>query len=186
MSACRHLASLGALITLLGLAIDPFSQQVVTYPLRSVPADTASVPRIQTYNAVGPRNYTGKPRNHSHDDPSWDIDLSMKAAIYGGLSGTATTLTTTCSTGNCTWKAFSSLSICNRCQDVSDRVSNHTLPNGLFFNDTIPEIGYTNILVASGVLPAEELGPTRASLANFSILNAVQGYECTLYWCVQE
>ena len=174
------------MITILGLAIDPFSQQVVTYPLRAVRADdAASVPRIQLYNALGPRNFSGKLSNHSHDDPSWDIDLSMKAAIYGGLSGTAATLTPKCSTGNCTWGPFTSLSICNRCQDISDRIVSHTLPNGLFFNDTVPEIGDPTILVASGVLPVEELGPTRGSLANFSIMNAVQGYQCTLYWCIQ-
>ena len=186
VSICRNLASLGALIMILGLAIDPFSQQVVTYPLRLVYEDTASAPRIQVYNSLGLRIYTGEPGKHSNDDPLWDIDLSMKAAIYGGLSGSNTTLTPTCSTGNCTWGTFSSLSVCNRCQDVSDRIVNHTLPNGLSFNHTTPEVGYTTILVASGVLPVDELGPTVASLANFTILNAVQAYECTLYWCIQE
>lgn len=47
------LASLGAIITLLSLFVDPFVQQIITYPLLSITTggDGATVPRAQIYDA---------------------------------------------------------------------------------------------------------------------------------------
>jgi len=46
-------AFLGSLIVLVGLAIDPFTQQVVTYPYQSIVADNnaASIPIAQNYTS---------------------------------------------------------------------------------------------------------------------------------------
>ena len=65
----RHLAFVGATITLLMLLFDPFLQQVVVYPDRLVPSGkAASIARAQQYQA---RSDEGLPL------PS-TVDMSMK------------------------------------------------------------------------------------------------------------
>lgn len=45
------LAALGSLITVLSLVMDPFAQQIVSYPTRSVVVNKATVGTAQTYDA---------------------------------------------------------------------------------------------------------------------------------------
>lgn len=45
-----HLATLGSLITILSLVMDPFAQQILSYPERIVQVGTARVTRAQAYN----------------------------------------------------------------------------------------------------------------------------------------
>ena len=45
------LIMLGSLVAVLALVVDPFAQQIVSYPLRSVVVETASVGRAQWYDA---------------------------------------------------------------------------------------------------------------------------------------
>ena len=66
---CRHMAFVGATITVLMLLFDPFLQQVVVYPDRLVASDkTATIVRAQNYVA---RSEEGLPL------PSI-VDMSMK------------------------------------------------------------------------------------------------------------
>lgn len=177
--AYRHLASLGALITTLGLAVDRFPQQHITFPFQSISSGTALAPRISSYSVIGARKFS-----------SWgfslDINLSLKAAIYNGLYRRPSTLAPTCSTGNCTWPVFSSISVCNRYLDVSERIVNGMLPNGLRLRDTTADLGHPTLVTASGLLLTKQLRYTRAKLTNLSVTNKIQGYECALYWCIQE
>jgi hypothetical protein len=54
-------------------------------------------------------------------------DFGMASAVYNGFSNIsnlqARTVRFNCPTGNCTWDAFSSLSICSTCNDVSNHIS---------------------------------------------------------------
>ncbi len=115
----------------------------------------------------------------------YNIDLSLKAAIYEGLYGRAGVLTPICSTGNCTWPVFTSLAICNQCQEFSFEYVDK-LPNGFGFNDTTADFGYGTMIVASGLLPVEDPEIKSPRLANISISGPANGYECVLYWCIQE
>ena len=80
-----------------------------------------------------------------------NIKLPMKAAIYDGIfyqnvSTTTTTISPTCSTGNCTFEQYSPLFVCSRCVNVTSLIQStctgdnsslsfapclYTLPNGL-------------------------------------------------------
>jgi len=46
-----RLAALGGLVVVVSLLMDPFTQQIVSYPSRSVQAGTASVGRALAYDA---------------------------------------------------------------------------------------------------------------------------------------
>lgn len=49
---CLHIASLGAFIAVLSIAFESFTQQVVTYPLRSRIVGNASTPLVLDFNGM--------------------------------------------------------------------------------------------------------------------------------------
>ena len=180
----RHVSSLGALITVLALAINPFTQQVATYQLEQVPSSQKSTILVRF-------SYSG------------DLIPSFKSAAYNGLFGSGNNAVTPyCPSGNCTWAPYQTLAVCSQCVDVTDvieytlsdrRVQScnfgddnwsclWSLPNGLALNDS-------TILNASGTLPPMMLDNVGQSLVNFSMLgydekNNPMATECSLYWCV--
>ena len=146
----RDLATVGALLTLIALAIDPFAQQILHF----VPC---SVPVVGQALAPWSNNYTdgiGFTRVR--------IDQKMQGAMYLGLLGShqkmSSLLEFKCPTGNCTFPetsgtSFRSLGMDNICMDISAQIQNanvtvenldnttsvvttHILPSGLFLNDS--------------------------------------------------
>ena len=183
-TSSRHLPSLGALIAILALAIEPFIQQVVSYPLRRVRAGDASVASVQSYNITGQMT--------DWEGPIYDIDLPMKAAINQAIFSETNQMAFGCPTGNCTWPTFPSLAICSHCQNV--KVHNDAVPgrptvfytsNGL--NVSNAPVG--DAVLSSGKLAVPDLGYTDNAISNFTVLDGIgepSAYECALFWCVQE
>ena len=181
----RHVSSLGALITVLALAINPFTQQVATYQLERVPSSQNST----------------LPVRFSYPN---DIVPSFKAAVYNGLFGSGhNAVAPYCPSGNCTWAPYQTLAVCSQCVNVAGLIeytrSDHqvqscnlnvedsscswSLPNGLAPNDS------SVVLNTSGTLPPMMLENVGQSLVNFSMLgydklNNPVATECSLYWCV--
>lgn len=111
------LAALGSLITVLSLVMDPFAQQIVSYPTRSVVVNKATVGTAQTYDAGLDLNTLD---GGLLQGPEW----GMKAAVYDGMfkPWTANDLAPNCPTGNCTFPLFDTLAVCSKCLDVSNQV----------------------------------------------------------------
>lgn len=86
-------ASVGALVTILALAFDPFVQQVLIYPLVPVPFDSAS---SMTKQALA-----------FFTLPSDGIRLNR--AIQEGIWSTEFQQQPSCVSGNCTWEVFKSV-----------------------------------------------------------------------------
>ena len=139
-----HLASLGAAITILAIASDPFIQQVIeTYPCAQHLGDgTASMPRTNSYNQSG---------IHTGADQS-SLDLPMQAAIYEGVYNSFFPIQPVCTTGNCTFGNFRTAGMCTECQDISDRVKTNCskdcncvwkLPSGLNLTQPTDAIAMT-------------------------------------------
>ncbi|MCJ1468708.1 hypothetical protein MMC07_007338 [Pseudocyphellaria aurata] len=186
----RHLALLGAVITILTLLFDPFIQQVVVYPDRLVPAEMkATIARAQTYEV----------RDEGVPLPSV-VELSMKAAIYNGIfdiqDKAASGIGHTCSSGNCTWPPFPSLGVCSRCVNVTsymEKSCNQTgcyrlsLPNG----PTLTGLGGQINSSLSNISPS--LKDTYASVVQFASLISkganqsedAHATECAIWYCVQ-
>lgn len=108
------LTSLGAIILVAGLFVDPFIQQLVQYDDCSIDMpERATVPRTNFFN------------------PNMNRDLIFSqtplpeamTAFNSGLFSTVLDLTIGCSTGNCTYDApFSTVGVCADCRDASDQV----------------------------------------------------------------
>ncbi|OCK84484.1 hypothetical protein K432DRAFT_440020 [Lepidopterella palustris CBS 459.81] len=98
---CRRLASLGAIITILSLAFEPFFQQIVAYPERPIVQGNGSVSAALSYNV-----------DTSFHSPGLSNDQLMMTTIEASIFGSNETVSpppSTCPTGNCTWPLFSSL-----------------------------------------------------------------------------
>ncbi|KAF2141131.1 uncharacterized protein K452DRAFT_272950, partial [Aplosporella prunicola CBS 121167] len=94
-----HLASFGALITLVALSMDPFVQQVVNYPSSPEASNTkaASLP-------CG-RNFTSYSSNLDGAEPSIEIRTAILNGLYSDFSSASKfQVTPICPTGNCTWE----------------------------------------------------------------------------------
>ena len=112
----RHiLGSLGALITVLALGIDPFTQAVVSYYGCSVKDTTksSSISRLNSFYV-----------DSSQDGLANGIGLSasLRFAIDDSFSDPNTVLPKfTCSTEDCRFtQPYHSIGVCSRCSDVSD------------------------------------------------------------------
>lgn len=122
------LGSLAAALTLATLAIEPCLQQIPTYPTRVVEVSGAKMARSTTYSDT---------MSTAGDGNGWTLGLGTKGAGYTGLYGsnkTATMYTPTCSTGNCTWPAYTSLAMCHAC--ASHQVYGYPVVSGPGDNTT--------------------------------------------------
>jgi hypothetical protein len=113
---CSHLAALGAWITVLAVAIDPFTQQVVRSVIchHALPYASASVPRAY--------NFT------SEFLPNPDLEV----AVYAGIIGIPNAIDFRCMTGNCTFPAdslsggsYQTLAMESACIDVSGEIEEY-------------------------------------------------------------
>jgi len=118
-----HLASFGAFITVVGLAIDPFSQQIIQYYTCSnpLPETIALLPRANNYTFGGMLSTPGFA----------ELDSTMAAMMYLGTIdppvNPSATIPFECSTGNCTFPAVqnatsSTIGICYSTMDITSYV----------------------------------------------------------------
>ncbi|KAJ6127651.1 hypothetical protein N7523_003263 [Penicillium sp. IBT 18751x] len=105
----QSLVSFGAAIIIFLLTFDPFMQQLLTYPVRPVMSRTDS--------ASTPQRLAHLPFDQDSSSSSWNSALAQALWASGDFI-----VTPKCSSGNCTWDAFSSVSVCSRCEDVTSTI----------------------------------------------------------------
>ncbi|KAI0390152.1 hypothetical protein F5Y17DRAFT_83149 [Xylariaceae sp. FL0594] len=117
-----YFAKFAAFLTVLLIAVDPFTQQIVQIvncPQVSA-ADQAFVARTNGYYAQG---------GHIGASEA-DIDSPMAASINTGLVNPPehipSLVSTGCKSGNCTFENFASVSFCRACEDISSQIQNMT------------------------------------------------------------
>ncbi|KAK5467759.1 hypothetical protein LTS15_000732 [Exophiala xenobiotica] len=99
--AFRSLASIGAIVTILSLAYDPFLQQLLSYPIVQVYTNTSSaVTRQARAFVIG----------------ATDVNFvsAMNAGVWSDASSFAPT--SACPSGKCTWPPFSTVGWCSECE----------------------------------------------------------------------
>ncbi|KAF6808836.1 hypothetical protein CSOJ01_07304 [Colletotrichum sojae] len=133
-------ATFGAFITVVALAVDPFSQAIIEH--RTCPQVVQETPKTMRFRdpPTTPRtnNYTGLllGAKYKAEFARAALDLSMSAALYRGLvdpRSSVSLLDRHCSTGNRTFGEaseggdyFATLEMCYSCEDVSSEVVNRT------------------------------------------------------------
>ncbi|KAF2167532.1 hypothetical protein M409DRAFT_22339 [Zasmidium cellare ATCC 36951] len=117
----RHsaVASMGAILTVLALALEPFTQQVIRYPTKQAPTTNVTA-LIGATQAFDPSAFAGSANG---------IVLKanevqqLTAAIDSAIIRKAPDAMFTCPSGSCTWPGFSSLGLCNEYQNISSVVN---------------------------------------------------------------
>jgi hypothetical protein len=99
----RSLVSLGAALTVLMLAFEPFVQQILSYPLEYI--EDASMPAVTYQSRASPLYFADYPGGQS--------------ALYRALWSSNLEIQPDCPSGYCTWEPFQSLGYCSDCEDVT-------------------------------------------------------------------
>ncbi|EAA30428.2 hypothetical protein GE21DRAFT_10588 [Neurospora crassa] len=146
----RHLASLGALVTVVMFGYDPFVQAIVNtsgYEVQLMESSRAEI-RASIKICVGEEQTTGrqitlKNKNGSmgpdmvvFQESALTADYGLTLAVYDGFVNKSAALVDpyqpsfSCETGNCTFQNFDSLAVCSRCINVSDHIRKEQVPSG--------------------------------------------------------
>ncbi|KAF2174932.1 hypothetical protein K469DRAFT_685136 [Zopfia rhizophila CBS 207.26] len=172
----KSLASIGAVITILSLGLDPFVQQVIALGEISRPDSSTAIARVIRY-AEGTQLKANSRLNSR--------DSSLQSAIFAGLIGTEDSILQQmefrCAGTRCSWQPFLSLGVCSSCSNVSHlleratpKANNRTLQWVQFVNDKQVD-GTTTSEVRTFGLPnglyLEEYGNSKLDLVSFGTSN---------------
>ncbi|KAK8092465.1 uncharacterized protein PG998_014950 [Apiospora kogelbergensis] len=99
------LAIMGALITVVTLAFDPFVQQVMSFPTRTIQSrDGKAIFKLSQHLV--------------------DMDMTLvQGAILGGVYRNPQITNYTCTESSCSWPTITTLGVCSSCQDLTARAA---------------------------------------------------------------
>ncbi|KAL4891331.1 hypothetical protein BDV59DRAFT_182242 [Aspergillus ambiguus] len=158
------LISLGAIITIVSSAFDPFTQQILKFSVRQAPSASSVATAKQSILPWIPMN--------------GGMEEAILYAIDTGVYSAGFELDPVCPSGNCTWLPFQSAGWCSKCEDVTSQATlvgcditslntsrheaqtvpcNITFPDGSWINSDVQ--GFWNETILGQVLsiPAVQL-----------------------------
>ncbi|KAF2115457.1 hypothetical protein BDV96DRAFT_492941 [Lophiotrema nucula] len=132
---CKHLVSLGAAITIMALAFEPFFQQIVSFPSRDIGQGPSKISVARSYGTDVGVSYIAD-GNSLISNVANGLQVALVDAAIS-RNGSVKPAPSICPTGRCNWTSYDSLGVCHQCQDVSNLLEyickNHTsslLPYG--------------------------------------------------------
>ncbi|USP81787.1 hypothetical protein yc1106_09061 [Curvularia clavata] len=141
----KTIAALGALVTIFALALDPFFQQVVSFPERwTLQEANSSIPRTVRYQPVYDIEYVNGIDMAETDADIWAIadqfflHNGTQPVPYG--NGTRADIPISCPSTNCTWPSYETLGMCSQCVET---------PNLLNFTCMETQVDWTSTLTAN-------------------------------------
>ena len=156
----RLLSSLGALVILASLIIDPFVQQLVSTQNCDVvvPHTDATIPRTNYFNES---SYTGA------DGSSASIGLQN--AVNAGVYSPGAIAAFGCPTGNCTFtEPYSTFGYCGSCKDLT----NNLIVENITYGTSSPQTGFNISLLpdpAAGFATSTSLLTVGSNLTVFTL-----------------
>ncbi|KAE8454181.1 hypothetical protein EG329_005106 [Mollisiaceae sp. DMI_Dod_QoI] len=149
----KWLALFGAVVTVLSLSINTFTQQLVSIqglPVNNIssPLNPGNIPRSEIYNGTG----------SDLQESFYEAPLNVLAPVNAGFFAEAVLpVAPTCPTGNCTYPNTPTLAICGECAPIT---SQKTLcdQQKQFCNYTTPSGSNFSILDHNATTPAEGIG----------------------------
>lgn len=116
-SKTGSLTYVGASLTVLGLAVDPFAQQILTFPSRTVAALNATA---YTQTSQQWWQFMGDP---DASDVFLELPPTLLTSIMSGLLQTHIPLEAQCTATSCEFPEFVALGMCSKCEDVTSRTN---------------------------------------------------------------
>lgn len=193
----RHLACVGAVISILVQGFETFSSEMVGFNEETTPIalPIPPHPRAETWHNIIPRGAVG----------DMTLGLSTKTAIYSGIiADTMQPLLGPCPTGHCTWPLFPTLGVSGSCTELlynttcdEQNECTYTMPSGTSIYDQ----GGVDSDFKFIVTPSNGWDGARDAIrfnhpATFSIFDMmsvsrlpsgtkVQAHECALWFCLE-
>ncbi|KAF2723535.1 hypothetical protein K431DRAFT_344753 [Polychaeton citri CBS 116435] len=172
-----HASSLGAIITVAALALEPSLQQVPSfYPRLVSTIGEALIP----YNV----NCSASPESNGEGHNTLlNVSKSVRGAFYDVLydSGSGTNkIVPICPTGNCTWPAYSSLGVCKFNDALNESYPAWELPGGIIFpeKDWGAVFSLNNLSIVNTFIALDLEGNRDNNVPPYA-------WECMLYYCVR-
>ena len=193
----RTLAALGAAVTLLAVALDPFFQKVSDYPTRWTAQGNSTIPRLVHYET------------HYSDVFSDGFPLAAADATFRDAAppffwangtqqvalgnGTRADIPISCPTSNCTWPVYDTLGVCSACADISqllthaclttriDWIGNLTGPDGSWPNSTVCGYFFNATSQHPVLMSGYNLEPIKLQFANASAGEVLLGRNLPLF-----
>lgn len=113
---CRSIASIGATITILTLALDPFFQQIVTYPQRPRANGKSSIARVVAYD---PPHYSYLVNGSKFTYAPDALYSAIGGVVVDRLGADILPAPVFCPSDDCRWPSFRTLAVCSQCKDMS-------------------------------------------------------------------
>ncbi|KAI8949248.1 hypothetical protein F4801DRAFT_603444 [Xylaria longipes] len=118
------LALFGSIITIVALALEPFTQQIMAFPNRVVPSNhPASF-------GIGMAYDSGIELAKTKTVSSLPIESKMQGAIMSGLYNTEAPVRVQCPTGHCTWSPFTTMALSAQCSNVTQETKTNCTFDG--------------------------------------------------------
>ncbi|KAF2137261.1 uncharacterized protein K452DRAFT_236197 [Aplosporella prunicola CBS 121167] len=175
---CRHFAVLGAVATVLGLAFDPFIQNLVHYYDGQI-QDTSQIALLTnctTYNTRGPL----MGGNFHYEDPILHANVYRAIANVEQANSWATPQYF-CSSGNCTWDPIATLELRSTCKDVSERLEMECHPPMALSTTTSPLVHSNTYFPAIQLILAQGIEKSKgAGALNITKDTIFTATECIL------
>jgi len=132
----RSLAALGALLTVLLLAIDTFFQQVTDLPERWTSRGEGLIPRAIRYEPEIVYAYQSNSGDMPIAQPNLDLRWALTPLFYdrngtehsGNRNGSRLDLPLSCPTSVCKWNPYQTLGVCSACTDITNLLTYACLP----------------------------------------------------------
>ncbi|KAH4385328.1 hypothetical protein HBI24_128460 [Parastagonospora nodorum] len=132
----RSLAALGALLTVLLLAIDTFFQQVTDLPERWTSRGEGLIPRAIRYEPEVVYAYQSNSGDMPIAQPNLDLRWALTPLFYdqnstehsGNRNGSRLDLPLSCPTSVCKWNPYQTLGVCSACTDITNLLTYACLP----------------------------------------------------------
>lgn len=109
----QPLTTLGAVILILSVAVDPFYQQLLHYVDCETPLQDIATAARSNYFDAGVHLFLDV-------DVAGRMLFDAQSALRSGVFSTPGVMQPRCSSGNCTFATYSTVGYCNNCQDISE------------------------------------------------------------------
>ncbi|KAI0593783.1 hypothetical protein F4775DRAFT_576504 [Biscogniauxia sp. FL1348] len=134
-----RLALFGSIITLVALAFEPFTQQILEFPSRIVAhPDQASFGIANAYDS-------GVELAKTKTVFDLPIDAQIQGAIMSGLYNVDAPVKVACPTGNCAWPPFTTMALSSSCHNATLGTSTNCTLNGASMHCTYITPGGYNL-----------------------------------------
>jgi hypothetical protein len=132
----RSLAALGALLTVMLLAIDTFFQQVTSFPERWLLRGEGLIPKVVRYSPEVVDVFSSTWGDTPTAATNQDLKGALTPLFYDqngthhstNRNGSQQDLPFVCPTSVCSWKPYRTLGVCSACADISDLLTYACLP----------------------------------------------------------